>query len=291
MVKERNAPGHPGRAEESESSREVSYPPLPPSPVSHHEADEEELTERANSEHNSTSELSTSDHFEESPEDLNSGSLLPLPRTYITMSDSAVASALNKATEITKLNSPSDWVEWNRRLRGHLSMVSLWKTLTGERSAPATGTPEYIAWEGNQDKLASLLLLITGPSALSLVELSIDKTATEQYMILKEAYNTTTIVTLGILYRRIFQCSLSNHKSLREYGEEVASARNKLKELGEPLDEFAVSSAFLNGLDASYQAWKDIFYGGYAKNPTKEVNGKKGPHKTHDRRDNYPSYR
>lgn len=254
MVMERNAPRKPGRAEESgSSSGEVSYPPLPPSPVSHNEADKkEELTERGISEpDDSTSELSTSDHFEESPEDLNSNSLLPPPpSTYITMPDSAVASALNKVTEITKLNSPSDWVEWNRRLRGHLGMVGLWKTLTGETPAPATGTPDYIAWEGNQDKLASLLLLITGPSALYLVELNINKTATEQYTILKEAYNTTTIVTLGILYRRIFQCSLSNHKPLREYGEEVASARNKLKELGEPLDEFAVSSAFLNGLDA-----------------------------------------
>lgn len=147
------------------------------------------------------------------------------------MSDSAVASALNKATEITKLNSPSDWVEWNRRLRGHLGMVGLWKTLTDETPAPATGTPEYIAWEGNQDKLASLLLLITGPSALSLVELNIDKTATEQYMILKEAYNTTTIVTLGILYRRIFQCSLSNHKSLREYGEESGFRTKQVKRI------------------------------------------------------------
>lgn len=279
MVTERSTPRQSGRVEGS-SSEEISYPPLPPSPVSHSEADDEELTERGTTEHDdSASESSTSERYEESPEDLHSGALTstpqPPPSIYTTMSDSVIASALNKATEIIKLNGPNNWVEWNRRLRGHLGVVGLWKTLTGETPAPATGTPEYIAWEGNQDKLASLLLLITGPSALSLVELDINKTATEQYKILKEAYNTTTIVTLGILYRRIFQCSLTNHKSLREYGEEVASARNKLKELGEPLDELVVSSAFLNGLDASYQAWKHMFYGGYAKNPTKEVNGRK----------------
>ena len=77
-----------------------------------------------------------------------------------------------------------------------------------------------------------------------------------------------------MLYRKIFKCSLSNHKSLKEYGEEVTNARNKLKELGIPIPELGVTCAFLDGLDPSYQAWKDMFLGGYAQNPTTIENGK-----------------
>ncbi|MCJ1428807.1 hypothetical protein MMC29_006718 [Sticta canariensis] len=190
------------------------------------------------------------------------------------MSDTLVTSSLNKAAKIKKLNGPDDWVEWNRRLRGHLGMVDLWTTLTGTATIPAEGTPQHTLWETHQRKLASLLLLITGPSALSLIELKIDDTATEQYLLLKATYNTTTITTFSMLYRKIFKCSLSNHKSLKEYGEEVTNARNKLKELGIPIPELGVTCAFLDGLDPSYQAWKDMFLGGYAKNPTTTENGK-----------------
>lgn len=156
------------------------------------------------------------------------------------MSESSITSALNKASDIKKLNGPDDWVVWNRSLRGHLGMVGLWKTLTSELPAPVTRSAEHIAWQANQEKLASLLLLTTGPSAPSIVELHPSKTATEQYKVLKEAFNTITIATFSMLYRRIFSCHISNHKSLKEYGEEVANARNKLKELNEPLDELAV---------------------------------------------------
>lgn len=59
------------------------------------------------------------------------------------MSDTAVTSALDKASEIAKLNGPDDWIEWNRKLRGHLGMVDLWATLTGDAPEPATETPEH----------------------------------------------------------------------------------------------------------------------------------------------------
>lgn len=75
------------------------------------------------------------------------------------------------------------------------------------------------------------------------------------------------------LYPRINRCSLSNHKSLKEYGEEVAIARNKLRALKRPMDELQVTCVFLDGLDSSYQVWKDTFLGGYARNPTKTENG------------------
>ena len=205
--------------------------------------------------------------------------LPPSPSThpltfYPTMSDTSVTSSLNEAAKIKKLNGPDDWVEWNRKLRGHLGMVDLWTTLTGTATVPPAGTPQHTLWETHQRKLASLLLLITGPSALSLIELKIDDTATEQYLLLKATYNTTTITTFSMLYRKIFKCSLSNHKSLKEYGEEVTNARNKLKGLGIPIPELGVTCAFLDGLDPSYQAWKDMFLGGYAKNPTTTENGK-----------------
>ena len=147
-------------------------------------------------------------------------------------------------------------------------MVGLWKILTGDSPAPVTETAEHTVWQMNQDRLASLLLLVTGPSAFSLVELNIDKTATEQYQVLKNTYKTTTITTHSTLYRQIFQCNIADHRSLKEYGEEIANARKELKELKRPLDELAVTCAFLNGLDASYQAWEDMVLGGDAKNPT-----------------------
>lgn len=153
-------------------------------------------------------------------------------------------------------------------------MVDLWTTLTGTAPVPAEGTSQHISWETHQRKLASLLLLITGPSALSLIEPKIDDTATDLYLLLKATYNTTTITTFSMLYRKVFKCSLSNHKSLKEYGEEVTNARNKLKELGIPIPELGVTCAFLDGLDPSYQAWKDMFLGGYGKNPTTTENGK-----------------
>ena len=95
------------------------------------------------------------------------------------MSDTSVTSALNEAAKIKKLNGPDDWVEWNRKLRGHLGMVDLWTTLTGTITVPTEGTSQHTSWETHQRKLASLLLLITGPSALSLIEQKIDDTATE----------------------------------------------------------------------------------------------------------------
>lgn len=148
-------------------------------------------------------------------------------------------------------------------------MVDLWATLTREAPRPATElTTEYILWLSYQQKLTSLLLLITGPSALSLIELKSDETATAQYDFLKNTYNMTTITTYSTLYRQINRCSISNHKSLKEYGEEVTKAQNKLKELKRPIDELHVTCAFLDGLDSSYQTWKDMYLGSYAKNPT-----------------------
>ena len=203
----------------------------------------------------------------------------PLPLTYPIMTEyvapHGVASSLSEASKIKKLNGPDDWVEWNRSLEGHLGMVDLWEILTGEAPAPAEGTPEHNIWLKNQRKLRSLLLLICGPSALALMGTHTGKSATEQYNVLKDMYNITTISTFGTLYRQIFRCTLSDHKSLKKYGEEVTKAKNKLIELGIPLPELAVTCAFLDGLDGSYKNWKEQFLGRYAENPTKVEKGVK----------------
>lgn len=202
---------------------------------------------------------------------------LPLPPTThysAGMSDSSITSALNKASDIKKLNGPEDWVEWNRHLKGHLGMVDLWEVLTGDQPEPAViGTAEHIEWKRSQKKLASLLLLVTGPSALSLIELKIDETATEQYNYLKNTYNSITISTYSTLYRVITKCHISHHKGLKEYGEVVTNARNKLKELKQPLPELLVTSCFLDGLDSKYSLWKDMFLRGYAQDSKKTEGG------------------
>jgi hypothetical protein len=111
---------------------------------------------------------------------------------------------------------------------------------------------EYIMWTKHQQKLDGLLTLITGPSALSIIEMNASKYATELYQLLKAEYNTLTLTTFGILYRKIFRCSRANHKTLREYFDDVIRARNKLRELGDPVSEMAITSCFLDGLDSSY---------------------------------------
>lgn len=91
---------------------------------------------------------------------------------------------------------------------------------------------------------------------------------------LKDTYNTTTITTFSMLYRKIFKCSLSNHKSLKKYGEKITNARNKFKELGIPVPGLRVTCAFLNSLDPSYKAWNNMFLAAYAKNLTTKVESK-----------------
>ena len=188
------------------------------------------------------------------------------PKRPSSFDDMSVSHALTKATEIKPLNGPEDWVEWNRKLRGTLGLAGLWKVLTGESAKPTDQDTDKLAiWEENQEKLESLLILICGPIALSHIEKDATKNATEQYEILKKEFDSHTVTTYSLLYRQIFKCSIANHKTLQEYGEAVTKARNKLVELGNPLPELAVTCAFLDGLDTSYQAWKDMYLGGYSK--------------------------
>ena len=51
---------------------------------------------------------------------------------------------------------------------------------------------------------------------------------------------------------------------MKEYKKEVTKTQNKLVELDEPLPEMFVSFAFLDRLDLSYNAWKDMYFSSYS---------------------------
>jgi hypothetical protein len=165
-----------------------------------------------------------------------------------------ISSSLSEASDISKLNGPDDWVVWNRTLKGHLSMIDLWDILTGADIKPdeKIHPTEAIMWSKHQKKLNGLLILIIGPSALSIIEMNASKTVTKLYQLLKAEYNTLTLTTFSILYRKIFRCSLANYKTLREYFDDVVRARNKLKELSDLVSEMIITKCFLDGLDSSY---------------------------------------
>ena len=132
-------------------------------------------------------------------------------------------------------------------------MIGLWKILTGEIPESSVDDEKHVIWAEKQEQLKALLSLILGTSPLSLIEKTPDKNATQQYQILKNEYNKISISTFAQLYRRIFRCSLSNHKSLREFGDEICDARNKLIELSRTVNELAVTCAFLDKLDSLFQ--------------------------------------
>jgi hypothetical protein len=166
----------------------------------------------------------------------------------------SIISVLVKAEEIASLNGSADWPEWNRKLKNYLSMIDLWKILIGDSSESSLiDSDKHVSWSEKQEQLERLLGLILDISARSLIERTTGKNATQQYKILENEYNKISISTFSQMYRRVFKCSLFNQKSIQEYDDEVINARNKLIELGRPIDELAVTCAFLNGLDGSYQ--------------------------------------
>jgi hypothetical protein len=76
------------------------------------------------------------------------------------------------------------------------------------------------------------------------------------------------------MYRRVFKCSLFNHKSIQEYDDKVINVRNKLIELERSIDELTVTCVFLNELDDSYQGWKNMWVNSqdiYIKNNRKDL--------------------
>lgn len=169
MVRERE----PLRGRSSYPSDE---PPTPPS-FSESDADDSSSTEVLYPRLPlSRSGSKTSDPRSHDEEFYDSSPPNPPTTPLFIMAETTVMSSLNEASKIPKLNGPDDWVPWNRKLKGHLGMVNMYKMLTGEDPEPVTAEDASLTrWKLNQDRLSSLLILITGPSALSLLELDSTK--------------------------------------------------------------------------------------------------------------------
>ncbi|MCJ1263342.1 hypothetical protein MMC22_003212 [Lobaria immixta] len=188
-----------------------------------------------------------------------------------TMSGSS--STLTEAAHIKPLNGRDDWTEWDEKLQGQLGMIDLYVILTNASHEPnATTSPkEYNKWAEYQRRLKGLLLCITGLHPKSILMNNASLTAVAQYTLLKEEYNTQTITTFSQLFRRIHKCSLADHKSLKEYGDKFIQTRNKLQQLNQPLSPLQLVCAFLDGLDESYQSWKDQLFSQYISKPTRQI--------------------
>ena len=193
-----------------------------------------------------------------------------------TMSTSS--STLNEAAKIKPLQGRDDWIEWDEKLQGQLGMIDLYVILTDptHRPSPEDNPKEHRKWDEYQRRLRALLLCITGPHPKSLLMNSQSLTAVEQYALLKAEYNTQTITTFSHLYRKIHRCGISSHKSLKEYSEEFIKTRNKLQQLGQPIPSLQLVCAFLDGLDSSYQGWKDQLFSHYISHPTQDMIDTKG---------------
>ena len=188
---------------------------------------------------------------------------------------SRVSNVLAQAVEIKpQLNGTDDWVELNWKLNSILAIANLWKVFTRDKAPSSDADDEtYVFWEDNQESLNGVLFLIYGPSTLSIIAKKKDASATQKYQLLKAEYNGQTLVIFSVYYRKISRYNISNHKFLKEYSEKVTKAQNKLVELGELLPEMFISYTFLDWLDSSYNAWKDMFFSSYNK-AMKDKNGK-----------------
>jgi hypothetical protein len=185
----------------------------------------------------------------------------------------SIINVLVKAKKISSLNESADWSEWNRKLKNYLSMIDLWKILIDE-SFESTDSEKHLAWSEKQKQLKRLLGLILDISTRSLIERTSDKNATQQYKILENEYNKVSISTYAQMYRRLFRCSLFNHKTIQKYDDEIINARNKLAELRRFIDKLAVTCVFLNDLDESYHEWKNMWINAqniYIKNNRKDL--------------------
>jgi hypothetical protein len=105
-------------------------------------------------------------------------------------------------------------------------MIELWKILIDDTSE-LTDIEARFAWNEKQKQLEGLLSLILETSTLSIIEKQSALNATQQYVILKNEYNKISISTFATHYRRIFRCSLINHKSIREYDDEICDATSR----------------------------------------------------------------
>jgi hypothetical protein len=131
-------------------------------------------------------------------------------------------------------------------------MINLWKILIDD-SFELIDSDKHVSWSEKQEQLERLLDLILETSTRSLIECISGKNATQQYKILENEYNKISINIFSQMYKRIFKCSLFNHKSIQKYDDEIINARNKFIQLRRSIDELTITCIFLNELDESYQ--------------------------------------
>lgn len=99
---------------------------------------------------------------------------------------------MSRAAQIKpQLDGPDDWVEWNRKLNGTLAIANLWKVLTRNKALLTDTDVESYAtfWGDNRERLIGVLLLICGPSTLSIMQKEKDVSATKKYQLLEAEYD------------------------------------------------------------------------------------------------------
>lgn len=98
-----------------------------------------------------------------------------------------------------------------------------------------------------------------------------EENATQAFKRLKAQYTKLSITIFITLYKRVHRCSLANHKTIKEYDDEVSYASNKILELGEKISLMQISLAFLDGLDSFYDTWKNMLLSQYSSKSTLET--------------------
>ena len=150
----------------------------------------------------------------------------------------SLSKVIGEISKIPPLQGQEDWPEWRRRLQGLLRVQGLWKVLTGEVESKDGDDP-------TQEQLASMLQLICAPSARAVINLYETQSATKQFQALKEQYGTANIVIYSTLMHTVFRSSFFDYGIIREYYEAVSEAKNRLANLGRPMDELAIVISFI----------------------------------------------
>ena len=60
-----------------------------------------------------------------------------LERNRFGFEDMSQSNVLADAMKINPLTGATDWSKWNRKLKGHLIVIGLWKILTGKALEPS----------------------------------------------------------------------------------------------------------------------------------------------------------
>lgn len=87
--------------------------------------------------------------------------------------------------------------------------MKFYKHLT--REVPQPTNPKKLAeWTEIQDKLKSLLSMITNPVPRSIFEADPTKRAHERYKMLKAEQTSQSVTNISVLYRKVFDETCSN---------------------------------------------------------------------------------